>query len=266
MKIFLIRIDFADPNKVLLDGFPGKGEFKRFPYDSFLVWDVAREYRSGNVNDDDVLKEALTGHGITENLDIWAKIYDTLREAIIPIPYDDWTESKYQLYGEYLVNPKTKKKINPISLDKKDYYPPLESYYEFTLWKNLVSYVKHKFEEYPVPYNEILYSYHEKFKTFKSKLTIDCETLSSKQYAEFLVYFTPPTYLRLFILENQSLFPYITDLINMYRDGLCLDYEFLKKSWYVIWDGDDRVRYGEEKFRKEMDIYFGNNKYTIINV
>ena len=112
----------------------------------------------------------------------------------------------------------------------------------------------------------MLHIYYEKFKTFTSKLTVDGENLSSKQYAEFLVYFTPPTYLRLFIMENQSLFPHVTDLINMYRDGLCFDYEFLKKSWYIILNGNERVKYGEEKFRKEMDILFGNNKYTIINV
>ena len=75
MELFLIKVDYADPNKVLLDNFPGKGDFKRFPYESFIIWDVARECRKGSVNDDQVLKGALTEHGITENLDLWAKIF-----------------------------------------------------------------------------------------------------------------------------------------------------------------------------------------------
>lgn len=267
MELFLIKAEYADPNNVLPEGFPGKRELTRFPFAAYNAWDNLREDKNGSVNEDPDLRNCLINHGIKEDLNIWANIFDSLREAVIPIGKDDWTDAKYDLYAKYLIDPKSRIKTTPISLDGKEYYTPLLKYEEFTLWRDLVKFVEDNFGRYPIPYDDEKVKLCDRLKNFKKRIEYnDEQEMEARQYAEFLAYCLPTRYFRIFVMSDYTLFPYLTDLLDMYEDGLRFDRNFLIRAWYVLWDGHARVRYGESKFEKELNVLFGNNKYKLINV
>ena len=266
MELLLVKATYANPNNVLPEQFPGKGELVRFPMQAFVAWNILRKINSNNIDDDPQLKNCLIDRGITEDLNLWARILDIIKEKITPLSQEIWTDGKYDLYIDYLIDPRTCCKKNPECLGKEDYYPPLSGYEQFTLWKLLVRYIEEKFKTYPIPYNEERVKYCDRFKDFKNRIESDECRMFARHYAEFLAYCLPTKYLRLFILENLNLFPGTLDLINMYRQGLQFDYEFLKDSWYVFLEGFQRVKYGETKFEEELNLLFGINKYIIINV
>ena len=262
MELLLIKAEYSNPNNVLPDGFPGKGDLLNFPFSAFNSWDNLRYNIKGSVNEKPDLKNCLINNNIKEDLNIWANIFDKLRESIIPLGKDSWTEAKYDLYAKYLIDPRSCLSEDSKTLNRK-YYPYLDGYEIFSLWKNLVKYVEDQFGDNP---SESKKEVHKCLRKFKEKFASNGGKLTPRQYAEFLVYFVPSTYFRIFVMNEYGQFPQLKDLYEMYEDGLKFDRNFLIGSWYVRYDNHERIKYGEEKSRKVLDLLVGNTKYNIINV
>lgn len=265
MELFLIKSERnSDPNEKFPDGFPGKGEFARYPNKAYRDWIKLRDAEDYNIVE---LRKCFLNNNITEDLNIWTNIFETIEDMEIPISPSQWTKAKYELYANYLVEPKTRIKQRLKILDGKPYYAALQGYQDFTVWKNLVRYVEKNFGSCPNPKNDEIEIIHNNLKEFKERIRYENgQDITARQYAEFLSYYTPIKFLRVFIMSECVLFPYVTDLIDMYRDGMLFNEDFLINSWYILWDGHDRVRYGEKRFEKEIDQLFGPNKYKIIYV
>jgi hypothetical protein len=51
MEIFLIKSEHADVNNVLPEGFPGKGEFRKFPIRLFSIFLGKRDMSDEEISD-----------------------------------------------------------------------------------------------------------------------------------------------------------------------------------------------------------------------
>lgn len=261
MEIFLIKSEHADVNNVLPEGFPGKGEFRKFPIRLFSIFLGKRDMS------DEEISDLLCQAGIVEDPKIWRSVLENVSDEVTEVGRDNWNSGKLRLYSNYLIDPRSmtqKKKIK--SLGERYYYPPLSNCQDFIIWKDLVKYVDKYFGEYPIPYDQEIVKYCDRFKYFKAKIESDGSKMSPRDYAEFLVSCTPTKCLINFIKSSFIHFPYMPDLEEMYNRGITFSWNFLDKSWFIIWSGHERVRYGEVEFEKELNYSFGETKYYKINV
>ena len=261
MEIFLIRSEHADVNNVFPDGFPGKGDFRKFPIRLFSIFQGKKDMS------DEEISELLRQTGIIEDPKEWRTILEVVSDEVIDAGDNNWTSGKLRLYSDYLVDPRSislKKTIK--SLGERAYYPPLSKYETFVIWRDLVKFVDKNFGEYPIPYNQEIVSYCDRFKYFKARIESDGLKMSPRDYAEFLINCTPTQCLVNFIKTVYIHFPYLSDLEDIYNDGIAFSWNFLSNSWFIVWSGHERVRYGEAKFDAELDHSFGKTNYYKIDV
>jgi len=69
-----------------------------------------------------------------------------------------------------------------------------------------------------------------------------------------------------FYKDSLHSFPIYIRLEDMYNDGIVFSWNFLNNSWFIVWSGHERVRYGEAKFDAELDHLFGETNYYKIDV
>jgi hypothetical protein len=261
MEIFFIRSKHADVNNVFPDGFPGKGDFRRFPIRLFSLFQGKKDMS------DEEISELLCQAGIVEDPKEWRTILEAISEEVIDVGNVNWTRGKLRLYSDYLVDPRStnlKKTIK--SLGERAYYPPLPGYELYTIWMDLVKFVDKNFGEYPIPYDQEIAKYCDRFKRFKERVESDGLKMSPRDYAEFLINCTPTQFLVNFIKTVYIHFPYLTDLEEMFNDGISFSWNFLDNSWFIVWSGSERVMYGEAKFEAELDHLFGETTYYKIYV
>lgn len=261
MEIFLIRSEHADVNNVFPEGFPGKGEFRKFPIRLFSIFQGKKDLS------DEEISELLTQAGINEDPKDWREILENISDEVTEVGKEDWNDGKLRLYSNYLIDPRsTTRKTTIKSLGERSYYPPLSGYQEFTIWKELVKFVDKNFGNYPIPYDKEIVKYCDRFKHFKARIESDGSKMDPRDYAEFLVNCAPTKCLIDFIKSVYMHFPYMPDLEEMYNRGITFSWSFLNCAWFIVWSGHERVKYGETKFEEELNHSFGETKYYKINV
>lgn len=261
MEIFLIKSEHADVNNVFPDGFPGKGEFRKFPIRLFCFFQSKREMS------DEEISEHLNKAGIYEDPKDWREILEIILDEAIEVGKDNWNEGKLRVYSNYLIDPRSTAQKRSIKiLGERPYYPPLSKYQEFTIWKELSNFVNKNFSEYPIPYDKKIAKYCDRFESFKERIESDGSKMSPRDCAEFLVNCAPTKYLIEFIKSVYIHFPYLSDLEEMYCNGITFGWSFLNNAWFIIWSGHERIKYGEFKFEEELNHLFGETKYFKIDV
>ena len=265
-ELFLIQSKNADPRNVLPEGFPYVGSLQRFPIGAYRAWESALDkLKTWEEREEFDFVDLLKKNGITEDFYTWLEMFSCIQDQL----YEEgrWTRAKYQLYERYLCDPRSKHKVTSKTLG--EHYPPIDPE-DFSLWALLEKHVKDNFSEYPVPYNQELYSGYNKFNKYKNRVCSDGSKMTAYQYSEFLCYVVGERYAEEFIRDNKSIFPYLSELLDMYNGGYWLSSKVLESAWFSA-DEDSEVNrrvvdYGEDKYYSTLDNLFGKGRYHFLRL